>query len=76
MFEDINNNIGFELVLALGAFLMSMFLTPIYTNFAYKHKLWKKQKSVAITGEELTVSPAFSWAISGMSTLMTTAILV
>ena len=55
MFEDINNNIGFELVLALGGFLMSMFLTPIYTNFAYKHKLWKKQKSVAITGEELTV---------------------
>jgi phospho-N-acetylmuramoyl-pentapeptide-transferase len=32
-----------------------MFLTPIYTNFAYKHKLWKRQKSVAVTGEELTV---------------------
>lgn len=53
MFADINNNIGYELVLALGAFLLSMFITPIYTNFAYKHKLWKKQKSVAITGEKL-----------------------
>ena len=42
MFEDINNNIGFELVLALGGFLMSMFLTPIYTNFAYKHKTWRR----------------------------------
>lgn len=55
LFSDINKNIGYELILALGAFLLSMFLTPIYTNFAYKHKLWKKQKSVAITGEELTV---------------------
>ena len=53
MFADINNNIGYELVLALGAFLLSMFITPIYTNFAYNHKLWKKQKSVAITGEKL-----------------------
>lgn len=53
MFADINKNIGFELVLALGSFLLSMFITPIYTNFAYKHQLWKKQKSVAITGEKL-----------------------
>ena len=55
LFSDINKNIGYELILALGAFLLSMFLTPIYTNFAYQHKLWKKHKSVAITGEELTV---------------------
>ena len=53
LLSDINNNIGYELVLALGAFLLAMFITPIYTNFAYKHKLWKKQKTVAITGEEL-----------------------
>jgi phospho-N-acetylmuramoyl-pentapeptide-transferase len=32
-----------------------MFLTPIYTTFAYKHKLWKRQKSVDVTGAELTV---------------------
>ena len=55
MLADINSNIGYELILALGAFLLSMFLTPIYTNFAYKHKLWKRQKSVDITGKELTV---------------------
>ena len=53
MFDEINNSIGYELILALGSFLLAMFITPIYTNFAYKHKLWKKQKSVAITGEEL-----------------------
>lgn len=55
MLDDINRNMGYELLLALGAFLVSIFLTPIYTNFAYKHKLWKKQKSVAVTGEKLEV---------------------
>ena len=51
MLNDINSNMGFELILALGSFLMAMFLTPIYTNFAYKHKLWKRQKSVDVTGK-------------------------
>ena len=55
MLDDINQNMGYELLLALGAFLVSIFLTPIYTNFAYKHKLWKKQKRVAVTGEKLEV---------------------
>ena len=55
MMSGFNGNLGYELTLSLGAFLLSMFLTPIYTNFAYKHKLWKKQKSVAVTGEKLTV---------------------
>ncbi len=55
LLNDINRHVGFELIIALGAFLLSMFLTPIYTNFAYKHKLWKRQKTVAVTGEALTV---------------------
>ncbi|MBR3164170.1 phospho-N-acetylmuramoyl-pentapeptide-transferase [Candidatus Saccharibacteria bacterium] len=55
LLSDINENMGYELVLALAAFLLAMFLTPFYTNFAYKHKLWKRQKSVAVTGEELKV---------------------
>ena len=55
LLNDINQNIGYELIIALGAFLLSMFLTPIYTTFAYKHKLWKRQKTVAVTGEKLTV---------------------
>lgn len=55
MLEEINSNMALELVLALGAFLLAMFLTPIYTYFAYKYKWWKKQKSVAVTGEKLTV---------------------
>ena len=55
LLNDINSNMGYELVLALGAFLLSMFLTPIYTTFAYKHKLWKRQKTVDISGKKLTV---------------------
>ena len=55
MLADINAEMGYEMVLALGAFLLSMFLTPIYTTIAYKYKWWKKQKRVAVTGEELTV---------------------
>ncbi len=55
MLNEINQSLGYELMLSLGAFLLSIFLTPIYTNFAYKHKLWKKQKSVAVTGEKLSV---------------------
>lgn len=55
MLEQINSEMVYELVLSLGAFFLSMFLTPIYTYFAYKYKWWKRQKSVAITGEELTV---------------------
>ena len=45
LLDDINSNIGRELMISLGAFLLSMFLTPIYTDFAYKHKLWKRQKT-------------------------------
>lgn len=55
MLEQINSEMVYELVLALGAFLLAMFLTPIYTYFAYKYKWWKKQKSVAVTGEKLTI---------------------
>ena len=49
------NGILFGLILALAGFLLAMFLTPIYTNFAYKHKLWKKQKKTTMTGEALPV---------------------
>ena len=55
MFSDINHNMGYEFILAMASFLLAMLLTPIYTSFAYKHKLWKRQKTVAVTGEKLTV---------------------
>ena len=45
----------YGLILALGAFLLAMFLTPIYTYFAYKNKWWKKQKKETLDGKELPV---------------------
>jgi len=42
-------------LLSVGAFLLAMFLTPIYTFVAYRFKFWKKQRTASTTGEKLTV---------------------
>jgi phospho-N-acetylmuramoyl-pentapeptide-transferase len=41
--------------LSVGAFLLSMFLTPVYTFIAYRYKFWKKQRTTSSTGEKLEV---------------------
>ena len=43
------------LFLSVVAFLLAMFLTPVYTFFAYRFKFWKKQRTTTTTGEKLTV---------------------
>ncbi len=53
--NEISSEVFFGMILALGSFLLSMFLTPIYTYFAYKYKFWKKQKKETLTGEALPV---------------------
>lgn len=40
---------------SVGAFLLAMMLTPIYTFLAYKYKFWKKQRMTSTTGEKLEV---------------------
>jgi phospho-N-acetylmuramoyl-pentapeptide-transferase len=44
-------------ILILGglSLLLTMILTPTYTYFAYKYKLWKQQREGAATGEKATV---------------------
>ncbi len=42
-------------LLSVGAFMLAMLLTPIYTFLAYKFKFWKKQRTTSTTGEDLTV---------------------
>lgn len=42
-------------LLSVGAFLLAMMLTPVYTFLAYKYKFWKKQRATSTTGEKLTV---------------------
>lgn len=51
----ISDEMFYGLILAIGAFLFSMLLTPFYTHFAYKHKFWKKQKKETVTGDALPI---------------------
>lgn len=53
--ESISDEVFYGLLLALAGFLFSMFLTPIYTHFAYKYKFWKKQKQTTVDGKELPI---------------------
>jgi phospho-N-acetylmuramoyl-pentapeptide-transferase len=42
-------------ILSVLAFVLAMFLTPIYTFVAYRFKFWKRQRTASTTGEALTV---------------------
>ena len=55
---QINDEMFYGLVLAVGAFIFSMLLTPIYTHFAYKYKFWKKQKKTTVDGKSLPIITA------------------
>lgn len=55
MEDTFQNETFYGLILALSAFFLATFLTPIYTYFAYKYKFWKKQKQDTVTGEKLKV---------------------
>lgn len=47
------------LLISLLSFLVAMFLTPIYTHFAYKFKWWRQPRTHSVTGEELKVIAKF-----------------
>lgn len=42
-------------LLSVGAFLLAMLLTPVYTYLAYRYKFWKKQRTTSTTGEKLEI---------------------
>jgi phospho-N-acetylmuramoyl-pentapeptide-transferase len=42
-------------LLSVGAFLLAMLLTPIYTFMAYRFKFWKKQRTTTTTGEAAAI---------------------
>ncbi|HEY5695294.1 MAG TPA: phospho-N-acetylmuramoyl-pentapeptide-transferase [Candidatus Saccharimonadales bacterium] len=52
---QLTHNLTDTFLLSVGAFLLAMFLTPVYTFVAYRYKFWKKQRSVSTTGEKLEV---------------------
>jgi phospho-N-acetylmuramoyl-pentapeptide-transferase len=43
------------LLLSCFSFVVAMLLTPIYTHYAFKYKLWKRHRTHATMGEALTV---------------------
>ena len=49
------NELTRTFILSVGAFVLAMFLTPIYTFLAYRFKFWKKQRTESTTGERLVV---------------------
>lgn len=53
------NNLTHEMIgtflLSVGAFVLAMALTPVYTTLAYRFKFWKKQRQTSTTGEKLLV---------------------
>ena len=53
--EILSDELTRTFVLSVGAFLLAMFLTPIYTFIAYRYKFWKKQRTASTTGEKLLV---------------------
>lgn len=53
--EVLTDELTRTFLLSLGAFLLAMFLTPIYTLMAYRFKFWKKQRTESTTGEQLKV---------------------
>jgi phospho-N-acetylmuramoyl-pentapeptide-transferase len=42
-------------LLSVGAFVLAMLLTPLYTFVAYRFKFWKRQRTESTTGEILKV---------------------
>ncbi len=49
------NTVARILLLGGMSFLVSMLITPLYTNLAYKFQWWKKPREKALTGETATV---------------------
>ncbi len=53
--ELLTSELTATFLLSCAAFVLAMFLTPIYTTIAYKYKFWKKQRDTSTTGEKLLV---------------------
>lgn len=52
---ELINHLVTIFLLGFGGFGLTMALTPVYTFFAYKYKLWKVPRTVAATGEKAPV---------------------
>jgi len=55
MLTELTSDLTKNFIFSVGAFMLAMLLTPIYTSLAYKYKFWKRQRTNSTTGEKLTV---------------------
>lgn len=53
--QHFTRDLNATFMLSVGAFLLAMLLTPLYTYFAYRFKFWKRQRTTSTTGEDLQV---------------------
>lgn len=53
--HNFSQDLSTTYLLSVGAFVLAMMLTPVYTYFAYRYKFWKKQRTTSTTGELLEV---------------------
>ncbi len=53
--QAITGEMSSVFILSVGAFVLAMLLTPLYTHLAYKYKFWKKQRTTSISGEKLEI---------------------
>lgn len=53
--EALNDMILRTFLLSVGAFVLAMVLTPLYTFVAYRYKFWKRQRTESTTGEALKI---------------------
>ena len=53
--EELINESSRTALLSLFSFLVAMLLTPIYTHFAFKYKIWRRPRQNSVTGEALKI---------------------
>ena len=53
--QTFSSDMTASFTLSVGAFLLAMALTPVYTYFAYRYKFWKRQRTTSTLGEKLQV---------------------
>lgn len=53
--EHLTHQLTNTFLLSVGAFLLAMLLTPLYTFIAYRYRFWKKQRHTSTTGEKLEI---------------------
>jgi phospho-N-acetylmuramoyl-pentapeptide-transferase len=53
--ELFNEDLTIVFLLSFITFSLAMLLTPVYTHFAFKYKLWKRPRTHDVTGQQLKV---------------------